>query len=91
MLNGFQTGHHMIPIYVLPASQTLRLLNINRRGLRSFDREHAAKLVERGYAQIVEGRLLITEAGKLASRIIAFAPGDQRTGETPNRLSARAR
>jgi len=43
---------------------------MNRLGLRSFDHEHAAKLVERGYAQIAEGRLLITEAGKLASKIV---------------------
>jgi hypothetical protein len=61
----------MLPIYTLPAYSTLRALSISRRGLRSFDREHAAKLVERGYAQLREGRLLITEAGRLASRTMA--------------------
>ena len=64
----------MLPIHMLPASKTLRVLSMNRRGLRSFDQEHAAKLVERGYAQIREGRLFITEAGKLASKIIALTP-----------------
>ena len=60
----------MLPIHMLPAFKTLRVLGMSRRGLRSFDQEHAARLVERGYAQILEGRLLITEAGKLASKIV---------------------
>ena len=60
----------MLLIHMLPASKTLRVLSMNRRGLRSFDQEHAAKLVERGYAQLLEGRLFITDAGKLASRMI---------------------
>ena len=70
----------MLPIHMLPASKTLRVLSINRRGLGSFDQEHAAKLVERGYAQILEGRLFITEAGKLASKIIGSLRSRAATG-----------
>jgi hypothetical protein len=61
----------MLLIHMLPAYSTLRVLSTNRCGLRSFDRQHAAKLVERGYAQLRDGRLYITEAGKLASRTMA--------------------
>ena len=59
----------MLPIHMLPAYSTLRALSTNGRGLRSFDREHAVKLVERGYAQLRDGRLYITEAGKLVPGI----------------------
>ena len=53
-----------LPIHLLPAYSTLRGLLVTRRGLRRFDPEHGAKLVERGYAVIREGRLFITHAGK---------------------------
>jgi hypothetical protein len=80
----------MLPIHMLPAAKTLRVLSMNRLGLRSFDHEQAAKLVERGYAQVSEGRLLITEAGKQASKIIAatpqsFAAGHRRAKVAKNR------
>ena len=78
----------MLPIHMLPASHTLRVLSMNRFGLRSFDQEHAAKLVERGYAQVREGCLFITQAGKLASKIIALTPqstGHRRAKKAKNR------
>ena len=73
----------MLPIHMLPAFKTLRVLGMSRRGLRSFDQEHAARLVERGYAQVREGCLFITQAGKLASKIVtakSLLPSGQRTG-----------